>query len=994
MSTDDLPAEGKPLISAAEIDALLKNNGLDPLDRVEKVDLWYWYWGEKTIEDLVPREDRHKIAAFIFQEGGLGKLPSLLEFRINEGLMRALEIRKWPSDFLIHPTLKSFYFAGNPPVIKSISGLKGLVSLSFDSSHSKKLPPDIGQLVDLESLVASDHVEELPDSFKNLSKLSSVNFANCRFQKMPDWFWTMSSLTDIDFSYNPLREVPVGKLDLPNLQSINLYETPYGIYRANVAELGSKISVTGGSRNGYVEDHDWALPLPCINENFGKDDNPIRILRSVVSEPVPTIAEPSPSFPELKPREFSKLKKLLLSDSKEDVDQGIALAAASPGVFAKLLKDIELSPGLNAWSNNGWRWGEACAPRYPSLWGPKTGTQIPLSLNYCGEILHLGNVPENDLFNRNAIRMYALLSLINVAPAGFAPADQILSNLKAIHWDCLEGFNAFPTLDAFHGLRYLYIGFSSGPVSIPNGVEVLALENTSGSIDWVADCQGIKSLAVNVDYKNFSVTRRSHSLKEIYLSEWRTQEFHDMKGNSVPRNVFPFDGLEVLRIGSASIQHADVQELLQAAELEIDQCSICSLTLKEQLERLGSSDSHKKKSYPAPVLQKFSGEKGSPISPKEISSLKKLLTEDDPAAVLQAILMLQGASIATFETLLGQADFSNGITWDIPFFDKFRKRSLEDSYKLNALTECAKISLVSMAPQGYDSADGIKAAMRWGGRKSSYDVQDWDLLIPDSFPVPLHLGGYKMIEELVLPVDFAWADPFPYKGVGEMSMLKKLTLEIKFADPGQILQAPLMDLPPSLEELVLHPSAPLTTLDFLPPHSGIKVIKAASSNHDRPAICRLGLLNRFRDAKISRLNVTIAEDTDFSGLPFLDSLIDLTVSAPALESLHGLPTDLKQLSLTAPILKSLKEIPTGLSQLQLDAKSLLSTSELKELIELVMIDIKADSVPLNLNDFKDLPLLDVLKLKGTVIGMEDVAAFKNLPDMNLGEVSQIKRLQT
>jgi len=994
MNTDDLPAEGKPLITVGEIDTLLKDNGLDPLNNVEKVDLWYWYWGEKNIEDLVSREDRHKIAAFIFQKGGLGKLPALCEFRINEGLMRALEIRKWPSDFLVHPILKSFYFAGTPPVIRSIAGLKGLVSLAFDSSHSKKLPPDIGQLLQLESLFASDHLEELPESFRNLSKLSSVNFSNCRFEKMPDWFWTMSSLTDIDFSYNPLREVPVCKLDLPNLQTINLYETPYGIYRANVTELGNKISIRGGSRNGYVEDHDWALPLPCINENFGKDDNPVRILRSVVSEAPSIITAPPPEFPELKPRDFSKLKKLLLSESREDVDQGIALAAASPGVFEKLLADIELSPGLNAWTNNGWRWGSTMIREYPSLWGPKTGTQIPLSLNYCGETIHLGNVPENDLFNRKAIRMYALLSLINVAPAGFAPADFIRANLKAIHWDCLEGFNAFPTLDAFHGLRYLYIGFSSGPISIPKGVEALGLEYTAGSIDWVADCQGIKKLACNVDYKNFSVTRRSPSLEELYLSEWRTQEFHDMSGNPVPRTIFPFNGLARLKIGSASVQHADVQELLQASTLEIDQCSICSRTLKEQLERLGSSDSHKKKNYPAPVLQKFSGDKGSPISPKEISSLKKLLTEDDPSAVQQAILMLQGASIATFETLLGQTDFSGGITWDIPFFDKLRKRSLEDSRELNALTECAKISLVSMAPQGYDPADGIKAAMRWGGRKSGYDVQDCDLVIPDSFPIHLHLAGYKMIEELVLPVDFAWPDPFPYKGVGEMSQLKKLTLEIKFTDSDQIPKAPLMDFPPSLEELVLRPSGPLTTLDFLPQYSGIKVLEAISTNYKSPAISKLELLDHFRDAKVSKLNVTTAEDADFSGLPFGDSLIDLAVTAPRLESLHGLPVGLKKLSLTAPSLKSLKKIPPRLVDLDLDAASLSSTSEIKELKELVTIDIKADAVPLNLSDFKDLPMLDDLRLQGSVTGIEHVGAFKNLPDMSLGKVSQSNQLQT
>jgi len=986
MSTDDPPAEVKPLISAAEIDALLKSNGLDPLDRVEKVDLWYWYWGEKSIEDLVSREDRHKIAAFIFQEGGLGKLPALCEFRINEGLMRALEIRKWSSDFLVHPILKSFYFAGTPPVIKSIAGLKELVSLAFDSSHSKKLPPDIGQLLQLKSLFASDHLEELPESFRNLSKLSSVNFSNCRFEKMPDWFWRMSSLTDIDFSYNPLREVPVGRLDLPNLQTINLYETPYGIYRANVTELGNKISIRGGSRNGYVEDHDWALPLPCINENFGKDDNPVRILRSAVSEAPSVITAPPPEFPELKPREFSKLKKLLLSESREDVDQGVALAAASPGVFSKLLKDIELSAGLNAWTNNGWRWGSTMIREYPSLWGPKTGTQIPLSLNYCGETLHLGNVPGNDLFNRKAIRMYALLSLINVAPIGFAPADFIRANLKAIHWDCLEGFHAFPALDAFHGLRYLYIGFSSGPISIPKGVEALGLEYTAGSIDWVADCLGIKKLACNIDYKNFSVTRRSPSLEELYLSEWRTQEFHDMNGNPVPRTVFPFNGLARLKIGSASVQHADVQELLQASELEIDQCSICSRTLKEQLDRLGSSDSNKKKNYPAPVLQKFSGDKGSPISPKEISSLKKLLAEDDPAAVQQAIQMLQGASIATFETLLGQADFSKGVSWDIPFFDKLRKRSLEDNSKLNALTECAKISLVSIAPSGYDSADGIKASMRWGGIKSSYDIKERDLVIPKALPIPLHLGGYKMIEEITLPLDFNAAEPFPFRGLAEMSGLKKLTLEIGFTSKEQIPKVPVMELPPSLEELNIRTSAPLPILDFLPPHSGIRAITAEASNSRNPALSNLALLGRFQDSKVTEINATIEEDTDFTLLPFNDTLLNLTITAPFLESLNGLPSGLRELSLGAPLLKSLEGIPVGLTNLDLDTDSLSGIQEIKGLKNLVKVSIKTGPVPINLCDFKDLPMLDDLDLNGAVTGLEHAGSFMNLPEMCLKKV--------
>ena len=243
-----------PEFSESEIDAILLAGGFEPVAKVEEIDFFLHGWGKSDCPknlDTLSSDNRVKIASFLFQKGGLEKFPCLRVLSLNQGLLKGFGVSKWPVDFLIHSGVESFTFRGTPPAIRSIAGFPSLEKLRLEESSAKKLPNDIGELSQLETLIAWKGLSELPESFVKLSNLRKVDFRTNKFVSLPNWFWSMDSIEEIDLADNPLAEIPVDSMHLPNLKMLNLSRTTFGSVQANVQPLKEKIGkVVAGPFSG------------------------------------------------------------------------------------------------------------------------------------------------------------------------------------------------------------------------------------------------------------------------------------------------------------------------------------------------------------------------------------------------------------------------------------------------------------------------------------------------------------------------------------------------------------------------------------------------------------------------------------------------------------------------------------------------------------------------------------------------------------------------
>ena len=102
-----------------------------------------------------------------------------------------------------------------------------ITELDLSGYSIKYLPPDIGQLTNLEKLwLQNNSLTELPSSIGELSKLTDLRLEGNRLNKLPKEFWRLSSLERLWLNNNRFSNLDAGLGNLSNLQWLILDENP------------------------------------------------------------------------------------------------------------------------------------------------------------------------------------------------------------------------------------------------------------------------------------------------------------------------------------------------------------------------------------------------------------------------------------------------------------------------------------------------------------------------------------------------------------------------------------------------------------------------------------------------------------------------------------------------------------------------------------------------------------------------------------------------
>jgi len=118
--------------------------------------------------------------------------------------------------------------------------LLNLQSLNLSSNQLSELPPEIGQLAKLQSLDFSfNHLSELPSEIGQLANLQSLNLSSNQLSELPLEIGQLSSLQSLDFSFNHLSELPSEIGQLSSLQSLDLHNNQLDVLPAEIGDLAN-----------------------------------------------------------------------------------------------------------------------------------------------------------------------------------------------------------------------------------------------------------------------------------------------------------------------------------------------------------------------------------------------------------------------------------------------------------------------------------------------------------------------------------------------------------------------------------------------------------------------------------------------------------------------------------------------------------------------------------------------------------------------------------
>ena len=117
-----------------------------------------------------------------------------------------------------------------PPEIGKLTDLKTLVLGRWDKKKSeifgnnlKTLPDEIGQLVGLRSLyLCRTQLERIPEFVGQLTNLKSLDLSFNQLEEVPEFINQLKDLKSLDLSFNQLEEVPEFVDQLKNLKSLSL----------------------------------------------------------------------------------------------------------------------------------------------------------------------------------------------------------------------------------------------------------------------------------------------------------------------------------------------------------------------------------------------------------------------------------------------------------------------------------------------------------------------------------------------------------------------------------------------------------------------------------------------------------------------------------------------------------------------------------------------------------------------------------------------------
>lgn len=151
---------------------------------------------------------------------------------------------------------------GLDAIPRSIGRVKHVKQLVVDDGTITRLPDELAELQDLQSLSINGHrphlnefpkiicelkslksldlgrnaIDNIPDEISNLTNLEILELKGNQLEHLPDVIGDLSQLTDLYLSFNPLRELPdsIGKLDRLDNLSVNhtkLKELPRSLGR-------------------------------------------------------------------------------------------------------------------------------------------------------------------------------------------------------------------------------------------------------------------------------------------------------------------------------------------------------------------------------------------------------------------------------------------------------------------------------------------------------------------------------------------------------------------------------------------------------------------------------------------------------------------------------------------------------------------------------------------------------------------------------------------
>ncbi|MEA5465216.1 COR domain-containing protein [Leptothoe sp. PORK10 BA2] len=140
----------------------------------------------------------------------------------------------------------TFEYIGNqlsalPP---EIGQLTSLTSLYLSSNQLSALPPEIGQLTSLTSLyLSSNQLSALPPEIGQLTSLTSLYLSSNQLSALPPEIGQLTSLTSLDLRYNQLSALPPEIGQLTSLTSLDLSSNQLSALPPEIVQLTSLTSL-------------------------------------------------------------------------------------------------------------------------------------------------------------------------------------------------------------------------------------------------------------------------------------------------------------------------------------------------------------------------------------------------------------------------------------------------------------------------------------------------------------------------------------------------------------------------------------------------------------------------------------------------------------------------------------------------------------------------------------------------------------------------------
>lgn len=153
-----------------------------------------------------------------------------LPLNFYSDIFQALQTKK----VIIEPeSLQSHFITGKLAWLKGIKELEivapGEIQFSLERGPSllQTLPNDIGELIDLETLIIeSSDVSILPDSFYNLKNLKILHLAGNKLSSLSENINQLVALETFDVEFNQLERIPASLSSIKNLKNIFIWGNP------------------------------------------------------------------------------------------------------------------------------------------------------------------------------------------------------------------------------------------------------------------------------------------------------------------------------------------------------------------------------------------------------------------------------------------------------------------------------------------------------------------------------------------------------------------------------------------------------------------------------------------------------------------------------------------------------------------------------------------------------------------------------------------------